>query len=191
MQKAPIFIDRIIEAKNESGAVQILIDIAKELGIDKSYSGLVLVKDRLKVYQVAFKATRSRLDVSIPDLDLLLDVRREVAFAYNEIVDELSSTVNASKIEFGEDARKLAKGKSYIEVMNDDELKEKVGSKTATVLKEMIGTTDTYINWLNCNKLSYANWNTYRGMLESWKLFNDYLAGAIRNEQTIRITDAK
>ncbi len=192
MQKAEKYLEKIIEATTEEHAVDILVEIAKDLGIDHSYSGLVLAKDQLKTYQEAFKRTRARVtSANVPSMELLLDVRREVSFAYNELVDNLSSDINSAKLQFGEDARKIVKGESLIQVMNDEALKEKIKSKSATSLKELIGTTDGYVAWLNCHKLSYANWNTFRGMLDSWKMYSDYLAAAIRHEATIKITDVK
>ena len=188
--KAELYIEKIVEADDEEKAVDILIDIAKDLGIDKRYSALISTKERLAVYQDQFKKTRTRVDVSVPSVELLIDVRREISFAYNSIVDELSSKINEDKIAWGEESRKIAKGEAYLQVMDNEEIKGKVGKAVAS-LKEVAGTSESYVNWVNCHKVSYANWATYRSILDSWKLYLDYLASAIKNEHTIKIQDQK
>lgn len=192
MHKAEKYLEGIINATTEEQAIEILTEMAKDLGIGQSHGKLMFLKERLELYQKKFKEIRNKIQPdTVYDVKYLQDVRMEAGLCYQEMVDQLSFEVNRLKIAYGEDRKSEIRSTVLTELMNDEEFKKEHNAKSISALKEVYAVRPSYKEWLTCSSISYGLWNDYRSTLQHMQFFIDGIAAQTRTEQTNLRMDLK
>lgn len=190
MQKSEKYLERIVEAKNKEEAIDLLREIADDLGIGQSYGMLVYIKERLGLHKAAYNQLKEQLKAeAVPDVKFLQNLRMEAIHCYQTLVDELGAEINRLKINYGDDRKSEVRGTILTELMHDEEFKAENKAKSVSALKEIYSVHNSYKEWLSCSAMSYGLWNDYRDTLKYINMFIDSVAAMTRTEQNAQRMD--
>ena len=190
--KAEKYIDKIIQAKTEDQAVDVMREMAADLGIGQSYGKLKYIEERLELHKKSFKDLQKSLEKEpAPDIDFLQNLRMQTIHCYTSIVDELTEPTNRLKISFGDDRRSEVRSTILTRLMKDEDFKKEHNAKSISALEKVYSSDDEYKEWLTCSALSYGIWNDMRETLKYINFFIDALASQIRTEQNAQRMDFK
>lgn len=192
MQKAEKYLEGIVAATTEEQAVEVLREIAADLGIGQSFGQLNHIKERLDLHKAAFRLLQDKLkEEPIPDIKFLQNLRQETVHCHQELCDELSYDVNRLKIAFGDDRKSEVRSSILKKLWRDDDFKKENKANSISALKEIYSDDDEYKEWLACSTVSYGIWNDYRDTMKYINMFIDGVAAQIRTEQTNLRMDLK
>lgn len=191
MHKAEKYLDKIIAAQDRDSSIEVLRELAADLGIGQSYGKLLYLKERLDLHKKAFRDLQASFkEQVVPDLRFLQDLRMEATYAYQEVVDDL---FDIPRLKIAYDSNKKSEVRSTIltELILDEDFKTKHKAKSISALKEVYADHNSYREWMSCSALSYSLWDSYKETLEYIRFFIDGLASKIRTEQSATRMDLK
>jgi len=190
MSKAKEIIERIVVAKDFGEAKAIVIDLMTELNMREDYSALMYQHNALKGFQSDFKELQDSYIAlgDIKNYSAVNTVRTNCSFLYREISDALSSKVNFAK-KFHEEGKTVSRAKARQDLISKEEKDAK--KRSETLIREYIGESDVYDEWVKLNAMAYANYQELISLLESIRLFSDALASESRGLYMIESKDVK
>lgn len=193
MNKAQELIEPIIQATDEDSAIKVLIKITEVLHLSQNYYHLVSLKDKMENFKSEFKKITDRYkEIPTPrSYGALHELRVELSFLSRDFTDELAFEINKSKI-FHEERKTEARAAGILELKSDNDFKQKFEkSLSATTIRELVGASDVYQEYINLAGYSYGLYQEYHRVSDTIKLFNDALASECREAQWHDQKDAK
>lgn len=193
MNKSEKLIPLIIEATDENSAVKALIETLDILHLSQNYSHLSDLKNRMEKFKEEFKEVTDRYKkIPIPrPYNSLHDLRVELSFIFRDFTDELAFEINKSKI-FHEERKTEARAAGILELKGDEDFKSNfTKSLSVTSIREMVGASNSYQEYINLVSYSYGLYQEYHKISDTIKLFNDALASECRESQYHNQKDVK
>lgn len=190
MSKAKDLIPRIIDASDKKEAIEVLNDVLAALHLTHKYTDMVKLKDELEEEKENFERILHGYDMSDKTIDDMLNCRLSLNFLFRTITDKFSFEINKTKIYF-EENKSTVKADSIKYLKLDQEATEIFNAKSATALKDVIGYAPQMREYTTLYAIAYGLYKELDGLLNSIRQFIDYLASAIKNEQIIKMQDAK
>jgi hypothetical protein len=121
----------------------------------------------------------------------LHELRVELTFLSRDFTDKLAFEVNKCKI-FHEERKTEARAMGILDLKEDKEFQKKFDkSLSATAIREMVGASGVYQEYINLAGYSYGLYQEYHRVSDTMKLFNDALASECREAQWHDQKDAK
>lgn len=159
--KSSELIPRIITATSKQESIEILTDALKMLHLTSDYTALVALKDKLDEYKQTFREIKNKYKVlETPRFYTQVhEIRVELDFLYQDVVDDLSFEVNKLKIYWGDDRRSEIRATSVERATQRMEKEaEATGTKkpSHSLVMDMFGKEDTYKEFLNYKAMSYG-----------------------------------
>jgi|31_taG_2_1085359.scaffolds.fasta_scaffold00179_22 inorganic pyrophosphatase len=192
MNKAKELLPNIIEANDEKGAVEVLVKVAEVLHLSQNYSHLVELKDTMEELKGKFKNISDRYrEIPTPrPYNSLHELRMELSFLFRDFTDALAFEINKSKI-FHEERKTEARAIAMIELKNDADFQKKIKATSTSALRDIIGASSSYQEFITLASFSYGLYQEYQKMSDAMKMLNDSLASECREAQYNDLKDAK
>lgn len=192
MNKSEALIPLIIEANTEEGAVNVLIKTLEVLHLSQNYFHLVDLKDQMDEFKSKFSQITDRYkEIPVPRLyESLHELRVELSFLSRDFTDALAFEINKSKI-FHEERKTEARAAGMMELKSNEDFQNKMKAGSASALREMVGASGVYQEYINLASFSYGLYQEYHKVSDAMKLFNDALASECREAQYHDQKDAK
>lgn len=192
MNKSEALIPLIIEANDEASAVEVLVKTLETLHLSQNYFHLVELKDKMEDFKSRFEDITDRYkEIPIPrPYESLHELRVELSFLSRDFTDDLAFEVNKSKI-FHEERKTEARAAGMMELKSDKNFQDNMKATSASALREMVGASGVYQEYINLAAFSYGLYQEYHKVSDAMKLFNDALASECREAQYHDQKDAK
>jgi hypothetical protein len=192
MNKSEKLVPIIIDADNESKAVNALVKVVEALHLSQNYFHLVDLKDKLEGFKKKFKSISDRYrQIPTPrPYNSLHELRMELSFLSRDFSDELAFEVNKSKI-YHEERKTEARATGMMELADNQEFQSKMKASSASALRELVGASSVYQEYISLASVSYGLYQEFHKVGDSMKLFNDALASECREVQYHDLKDAK
>lgn len=188
-KKATGLIDKIIKAKDRDSGLEALNDILEALYLSNSYTEMVRLRDELEAFQKEFRVISSKLEKTVEDYDDLSEIRVKLNFLYRDIMEDLSSDINFHKI-FYEEAKTVRRAKGLKELKGSETAQDFKANSTSA-LREILGDSKTYQEYVAEYAIAYSNWKTLDNLLNSIRMTVDAVASREKKELLIEQKKAR
>lgn len=188
--KSKDLIPKIINAGTKKEAIEVLNDVLEALYLTNNYTDIVRLKDSLTEYKERYRKLTDKYEKSDRDIQSMLGTRTDLNFLYRDISDKFSFDINRLKI-FYEECKTSVRAESMKNLKADTEIQEIFNAKSTSSLRDIVGLSDTYREFIANYSIAYGLFKDLETLLTSVRMFTDLLASSIKTEQTILMKDVK
>lgn len=191
-KKSLPLVEAIIEAKGKTEAIKVLNDVLIALNVSSSYLELVSLKDKLSDYQNEFRNISDLYrELAIPmNYEDVHEIRTNLNFLYRDISDALSFDINRHYI-FYREAKTTTRAKASVDLKNDEEFKKNFKTTSESLIREYVGYSNTYSDWVSCAGLSYGLYKGLESLLSAIRQMVDSLASSEKHTLMILSKNVK
>jgi hypothetical protein len=144
-------------------------------------------KDAIELFRKVRKEY-FQVEEGYSDREKLQYWRQQLVFIYAELA-EMTNKISSAKI-YQERRKDIVRAEEYERI--EAESKAAAGkSKSATAIKEEVGSTDAYMKWSEDYSKAYGRWEAFKDVKESVKVVIDSISSHLRNIQTSDYLDPK
>jgi hypothetical protein len=190
MSKSKELIPKIVDASNKEEAIKVLHDVLQALYLTNNYTDIVKLKDDFTEQKEKYNRITNEYDVEEKDLALMIETRTRLNFLYRDISDRFSFDINRLKI-FFEEYKTSVRAESMKNLKSDTEIQELFNAKSTSALRDIVGISSKYQEYIANASISYGLWQELNNVLNSIRMFIDLLASQIKHEQLILQKDVK
>ena len=190
MSKAKDLIPGIIEAKTKKEAVEVLHNVLEALYLTNNYTDIVKIKDGLETKEQEYREITDLYIASEKTIEDMIATRTNLNFLYRDISDRFSFDINRLKI-YHDEHKTSVRSDSMKFLKNDPESQELFNAKSTSALRDIVGMSGIYKEFVANYSISYGLYKNLETLLNSIKMFIDLLAISIKHEQIILQKDAR
>lgn len=188
--KAKDLIPKIIKASSKKESIDVLNDVLEALYLTNNYTDIVRIKDNLTEQKEKYRKVTDTYENGERDMEAMLNTRTELNFLYRDISDGFSFDINRLKI-FYEECKTSVRAESMKNLKGDLEIQEIFNAKSTSSLRDIVGLSDTYREFIANYSIAYGLFKELESLLNSVRMFIDLMSSSIKSEQIILMKDAK